>query len=44
MDESVPFLIELQRLWRSLKYECVYLNAFDSMPDATQQLGTWISY
>ena len=34
----------IERLWRSLKYECVYLNAFESIPDATQQLGTWISY
>lgn len=34
----------IERLWRSLKYECVYLNAFETIPDAQQQLGTWIDY
>ena len=29
----------IERLWRSLKQECVYLNAFDSMRDATDQIG-----
>jgi putative transposase len=36
--------IFIERLWRSLKYECVYLNAFETIPDAKQQLGTWIDY
>ncbi len=34
----------IERLWRSLKYECVYLNAFDNMKDAKKQLKTWIDY
>ena len=34
----------IERLWRSLKQECVYLNAFDSMRDATGQIGRWIAY
>ena len=34
----------IERLWRSLKYECVYLNAFDDMKNATERLNTWIEY
>ena len=34
----------IERLWRSLKYECVYLNAFDNMKDAKEKLKTWIEY
>jgi len=34
----------IERLWRSLKYECVYLNAFDNMKDATEKLNFWIEY
>ena len=34
----------IERLWRSLKTECVYLNAFDSVRDATRQIGCWIDY
>ena len=34
----------IERLWRSLKYECVYLNAFDNMKDAKAKLNTWIEY
>ena len=34
----------IERLWRSLKQECVYLNAFDSMRDAAGQIGRWIAY
>ena len=32
----------IERLWRSLKYERVYLNAFDNMKDAKEKLQTWI--
>ena len=32
----------IERLWRSFKYECVYLNAFDSIRDAADGLGYWI--
>ena len=34
----------IERLWRSLKYECVYLNAFDSVRDAGGGIGAWMSY
>jgi putative transposase len=34
----------IERLWRSLKYECVYLNAFDNMQEAKEKLNTWINY
>jgi putative transposase len=34
----------IERLWRSLKYECVYLNAFDDMKDANEKLNSWIEY
>jgi len=34
----------IERLWRSLKYECVYLNAFDNMKDAKEHLNFWIEY
>ena len=34
----------IERLWRSLKYECDYLNAFDNMKDAKEQLNFWIDY
>ena len=34
----------IERLWRSLKYECVYLHAFHDGPHARQQIGTWVRY
>lgn len=34
----------IERLWRSLKYECVYLNAFETGSEARKGIGTWISY
>lgn len=34
----------IERLWRSLKYECVYLNAFDNLRDAASQIGNWMTY
>jgi len=34
----------IERLWRSLKTECVYLNAFDSVRDANRQIGLWMNY
>ena len=34
----------IERQWRSLKYECVYLNAIDNMKNAKQKLNTWIEY
>lgn len=32
----------IERLWRSLKYECVYLHAFDNGVAAKQAIGLWI--
>jgi len=34
----------IERLWRSLKTECVYVNGFDSVRDANRQIGLWIDY
>jgi putative transposase len=34
----------IERLWRSLKYECVYLNAFENGSELSTGLGRWIGY
>jgi putative transposase len=34
----------IERLWRSLKYECVYLNAFETGSEARAGIGWWIGY
>jgi putative transposase len=34
----------IERLWRSLKYECVFLNAFETGSDARAGIGRWIGY
>lgn len=34
----------IERLWRSLKYECVYLHDFQDGPQARQAIGTWFRY
>jgi putative transposase len=34
----------IERLWRSLKYECIYLNAFDSFKEAQAGIGQWMNY
>ena len=34
----------IERLWRSLKYECVYLHDFQDGPEARDKIGTWIRY
>lgn len=34
----------IERLWRSLKYECVYLNAFETGSEARKGIGAWIRY
>lgn len=31
----------IERLWRSLKYEEVYLKAYDSIPEARRQIGAY---
>ncbi len=34
----------IERLWRSLKYECVYLHAFDGGKDAKAKIGKWLDH
>jgi len=34
----------IERLWRSLKYECVYLHAFADYREARAEIGSWIDY
>ncbi len=34
----------IERLWRSLKYECVYLNAFETGLQARKEIGAWIRH
>ena len=34
----------IERLWRSLKYECVYLHAFETGLEARAGLARWIDY
>jgi|TARA_B100001964_G_C14175284_1_gene573526 putative transposase len=46
MDGRGRFLdnIFIERLWRSLKYECVYLHAFSGGGDARRGIGEWIDF
>ena len=34
----------IERLWRSLKYECVYLHAWDTGSQAKAEVGQWITF
>ena len=34
----------IERLWRSLKYECVYLHAVQDGLRARQAIDTWVRY
>lgn len=34
----------IERFWRSLKYECIYLNAFETGSEASDEIGAWITY
>ncbi len=34
----------IERLWRSYKYECVYLNAFGSFAEAKQKTARWMNF
>ncbi len=33
-----------ERLWRSLKYECVYLHAFETGSEVRRGIGKWLGY
>ncbi|MFA9562115.1 MAG: transposase, partial [Nitrospirota bacterium] len=34
----------IERLWRSLKYECVYLHAFENGSQARTHINAWLSH
>lgn len=34
----------IERLWRSLKYECVFLSAFETGSEAWAGIGSWMDY
>jgi putative transposase len=34
----------IERPWRSLKYECVYLHAFETGSELRTSLAGWIGY
>jgi putative transposase len=34
----------IERLWRSLKYECIYLHAFETASELRAGLSDWIGY
>ena len=34
----------IDRLWRSLKYECVYLHAYETGSEAKAGIGKWLTY
>ena len=33
--------IFVERLWRSLKYECIYLNDYENVPELLDGLRWW---
>src|SRR3546814_9885701 len=45
MDGRGRFLdnIFIERLWRSLKYECIYLHAFSGGREAREGIGWWMT-
>jgi len=36
--------VMIERLWRSLKYECIYLHAFETGSEVRQGLKHWIEF
>ncbi|WP_371257382.1 IS3 family transposase [Phaeobacter sp. 11ANDIMAR09] len=46
MDGKGRFLdnIFVERLWRSLKYECVYLHAWETGSEAKAGIGKWVEF
>jgi putative transposase len=36
--------IFVERLWRSLKFEEVYLNAYASVAEAKAGIGSWLGF
>ena len=46
MDGKGRYLdnIFIERLWRSLKYEDIYIKAYDSVPEARRGIGGWLNF
>jgi putative transposase len=46
MDGKGRYLdnIFIERLWRSLKYEEVYIKAYGSVPEARRNIGEWLAF
>jgi putative transposase len=46
MDGKVRWMdnVFIERLWRSLKYECVYIHAFETGSELRAGLNKWITY
>ena len=36
--------IFIERLWRSLKYECIYLNEYENVPELLEGLRWWFRF
>ncbi len=34
----------IERLWRSLKYEEVYLKAYETVAQAKESIGVWLAF
>ena len=34
----------IERLWRSLKYECVYLHAYETASETRAGIAAWVAY
>lgn len=43
-DNFYHFRDTTERLWRSLKYECVYLHAWETGSQAKAGIGRWITF
>ena len=44
MARAATWTTSFERLWRSLKYEEVYLNAYASVAEAKAGIGSWLSF
>ena len=46
MDGRGPYLdnISIERLWRSLKYECVYLHVWEAGSEAKAGVRKWVEF
>jgi putative transposase len=44
IDRGLCVVRVIERLWRSLKYECVYLHAFETGSELRAGLSRWIGY